>query len=105
MPRLLLSDIPLDRLEYFPQHIKQAATDGILTLENLLGLGTDAFLHLYVTGYDEFSGARKIYRSKPYRLADIRKGKFAELAVVEDDLVIEGWTELPTITAELSQNS
>lgn len=95
--RLLISDILSVNLEFLPSHIKKAASSRILTLEHLLNLGTDAYLRLYVTAYDEFSGARKFYSSKLYRVHDIRKGKFSGMVVVQDNLEIEGWEDLPTI--------
>ena len=92
--RLVIADIPLDNLEFFPNHITEMARNRTLTLEHLLKLGTDAYLRLFVTAYDEFSGARKLYTSKLYRLGDIRKGKFSGIHVVQDNLEIEGWEEL-----------
>jgi len=54
-----------------------AALDGRTpTLENLLSLGTEAELVVWVLAFDEFSGARKAFISKHYRLNDICEGKF-----------------------------
>jgi len=46
------------------------------TLEVLLSLGKEAELVVYVLGFDEFSGARKAFISKNYRISDICEGKF-----------------------------
>ena len=46
------------------------------TLENLLSLGEEAELVVWVLAFDEFSGARKAFISKHYRLSDICEGKF-----------------------------
>lgn len=46
------------------------------TLENLLSLGKEAELVVWVLAYDEFSGARKGFISKHYHVNDIREGKF-----------------------------
>jgi hypothetical protein len=46
-------------------------------LENLLSLGKEAELVVWVLAYDEFSGARKGFISKHYHAQDIREGKYA----------------------------
>lgn len=52
-----------------------------LTLETLLSLGTDAEIAIWVFGYDDFSGSRKAFVSKKYRLEDIAVGKFNGLEI------------------------
>jgi hypothetical protein len=52
-----------------------------LTLETLLSLGMDAEVAVWVFGYDDFSGSRKAFASKKYRLEDIAVGKFNGLAI------------------------
>lgn len=47
-----------------------------LLLETLLSLGTDAEIAVWVFGYDDFSGSRKAFVSKKYRLEDIAIGKY-----------------------------
>lgn len=55
----------------------QRALDGrVPTLENLLSLGKEAEIVVWVLAYDEFSGARKGFISKHYSLDDIREGQF-----------------------------
>jgi len=52
------------------------------TLHDLLALGERARLRVFVLGYDRFSGARKIFKSKDYDTGSIRKGVFKDLNVV-----------------------
>jgi hypothetical protein len=47
-----------------------------LTLETLLSLGKDAENAIWVFSYDDFSGSRKAFVSKKYRLEDMAVGKF-----------------------------
>lgn len=47
-----------------------------LSLEDILSLGSGTELHVIIGGYDEFSGARKIFVSKLYRKDDIVGGQF-----------------------------
>ena len=65
-----------------PDHIKLAAEEGSLELEAILSLGANAKLKIYVSGYDEFSGARKVFESRFYSYMDIVYGKFGELEVI-----------------------
>ena len=37
-------------------------------------MGSEADLTIEAFGYDEFSGARKLFLSKPYTIHDIREG-------------------------------
>ncbi|HNW82713.1 MAG TPA: hypothetical protein PKG52_07460 [bacterium] len=39
-------------------------------------LSDDSELILHVTGFDEISGARKTFVSKPYKINDIKNGPF-----------------------------
>jgi hypothetical protein len=41
-----------------------------------MNLGNKSDLVLFVSGYDEISGALKTFESKPYKVEDIKKGKF-----------------------------
>ena len=61
----------------------QKKLHGVDDFRDLLQLGTKAHVRLYILGFDEFSGARKVFRSKRYYHTDIRKGKFKGLNVVE----------------------
>jgi len=60
----------------YSEEFRSKATSGTLELEDLFHLGADAELKVYVFGYDEFSGARKMFESKYYKLSDIKSGEF-----------------------------
>lgn len=60
---------------HFPEHIREKAARKALLLEDLLSLGTQAQVGVMVSGYDEFSGARKVFM-KTYHLSDIKCGEF-----------------------------
>lgn len=60
----------------YPEEFRAKAIAGTLELEDMFQLGADAELKVYVFGYDEFSGARKLYESKYYKLPDIKLGEF-----------------------------
>jgi hypothetical protein len=62
--------------QIYPEDIRRKAEQRTLTFEDLLGLGTRAWLQISAFGYDEFSGARKLFVSKSYTLSDIKAGQF-----------------------------
>lgn len=72
-----------------------------MNIEDLLSLDNNVKLVVQLFGYDEFSGARKMFISKPYTLKDIKHGTFDHkftidqtgLQVVEKR--IDNRTELP----------
>ena len=74
--------------QIYPEDIQRKAEQRALLFEDLLGLGTRAWLEISAFGYDEFSGARKLFVSKSYTLPDIKAGQFQTqgLDVVEPDL-------------------
>jgi hypothetical protein len=81
--RLFLSSSPdLQMNSYIPEVIRDKARLGKLTLEELLSLGSRAKLTIWVFGYDEFSGARKLFKSYEYQAEDIKDGRFGRLEVV-----------------------
>lgn len=67
----------------FPKALHKKAKDKQLTLEDLLSLGSRAKLEMFVSGYDEFSGAWKVFSSKEYLLEDIINGRFRGLSIFE----------------------
>jgi hypothetical protein len=69
-----------------PDYIKSAAEEGTLGLEELFSLGTLSKLKVYISGYDEFSGARKVFESKFYSYKDIVDGTFDKLEVIPTDV-------------------
>ena len=54
------------------------------SLRDVLQLGQDAAVRVHVFGYDAFSGARKHFKSREYRITEIRKGTFNGLDVVQN---------------------
>jgi len=68
-----------------PEEIRLKASNGSILLEDLLILGSSASMTGYVFGYDTFSGARKLFISKKYRINDIRIGRFKEMDIVPKD--------------------
>jgi hypothetical protein len=60
-----------------------------LMLEDLLGLGTRASFQVIALGYDEFSGARKLFSSKYYTLDDIREDSFGSKERRVDEQPVE----------------
>lgn len=46
------------------------------SVKDILTLGSDAQITVHVFGYDKFSGARKSFSSRPYRLIDVEQGSF-----------------------------
>lgn len=53
------------------------------TLDEILDLGTSASAAIYVSGYDETSGARRVMRSHDYTKSSIRKGTLRKMNVVQ----------------------
>jgi len=67
----------------YPEEFRKKAAENTLVLEDILSLGDKSEVKIYVAGYDEFSGARKVYESKYFLLGDIKEGIFKELDVVQ----------------------
>ena len=74
--------VDLKQSALFPNDLREKAKNDVLCLEELLALGTESKLLIYVSGYDAFSGARKMFASKGYTVADIREGQFKGLQVL-----------------------
>lgn len=74
----------------FTEEIVAKHAKGELQLEELMNLGEDADLQLISYGYDEFSGARKVFESKYYKKTDIHLGRFkkASLEFTKDDILL-----------------
>lgn len=60
----------------YPVDFRRRAEERALRLEDILGLGTKAWIQIAAFGYDEFSGARKLFLSKSYTAQDIKDGEF-----------------------------
>ena len=75
--RLLINEIPDFRdTPSFSKSIKRKAKKRALLLEDILALGHGATIQIRAFGYDEFSGARKLFLSKEYAIDDIKEGPF-----------------------------
>jgi len=59
----------------YPEGIRKKAQDGTLLLEDVLALGTSAELQVWVFGYDEVSGTRRLFTTV-YHATDIVEGSF-----------------------------
>jgi hypothetical protein len=60
----------------YPDDIQKSAIAKTLTLEQLLKIGKQAKIQIVAYGYDQFSGSRKVFESKFYRIEDIKLGFF-----------------------------
>ncbi len=60
----------------YPEAIVSKAKRKALTLDDILSLGSGAYLEIFAFGYDEFSGARKLFASKRYSSSDLVLGAF-----------------------------
>jgi len=49
-------------------------------LEHLMRLGNGATLQVFIFGYDEFSGARKLFGPKVYKVTEIKHRRFPKLS-------------------------
>ena len=78
-PSLRLKINDMDRFRekpFYPAEIKHKANMRNLLLEDILNLGANTTLEIIASGYDEFSGARKIFLSNRYTINDIKEGIF-----------------------------
>jgi hypothetical protein len=48
-------------------------------LEHIMSLGTEATLEAFVFGYDQFSGARKLFGPTTYKITNVKSRKFTKL--------------------------
>jgi hypothetical protein len=60
----------------YPEPIRERARNGALSLDDLLGLGSDATVQIIAFGSDGFSGSRRAFFSPEYRLRDIQERAF-----------------------------
>ena len=54
-----------------PENIREKHKDKTLTLEDVFEISDRVKLEIVIMGYDEFSGARKVFTSKEYTTSDI----------------------------------
>ncbi len=64
-----------------PREIKKRIEDKSILLEELLSLGSETQVNINIFCYDRFSGSRKVFESKGYRLEDIQTKKFQSKGV------------------------
>ena len=67
----------------FPAYIRAKAEGKSLLLEELLSLGSAAEIRVIASGYDEFSGAKKIFERTYFR-HHVKFGRFEKGEVVEE---------------------
>lgn len=70
----------------YGQEIYNKLRLGNLTLDDVLALGTEATVTVFVFGYDSWSGARKMYESSPYRAANIKQGPWKKMRIPDDSV-------------------
>lgn len=68
----------------FSEALRNKAEAKELELEDLLSQGEIARLQLFVSGYDEFSGARRVFASPKFELENIHKGRFKGLVITPE---------------------
>ena len=75
--RLFVNAAP-DRFDrpVFSELVRRKAIARTLELEDLLTAGAESNLEIEAFGFDEFSGARKLFLSKRYIVTDIKSGPF-----------------------------
>ncbi len=61
----------------YPAEFQAKATDKVLTMEDLLSQGKESYVQVFVSGFDSFSGARRVYQSRKLYKSDIYPNKFA----------------------------
>lgn len=62
--------------EIFPTTIRNKIELGELELEDLLKLGEESFVEILISGYDNYSGSRKVFKSMKFKIGDIKEGYF-----------------------------
>ncbi len=62
--------------DIYPEDFRDLARAYKLTMEDVLALGAEAKLEMMVFGYDDFSGARKLFWSRAFTSEDIGDGPF-----------------------------
>ena len=80
-----LNDSNLFDPDVWGSHITGKAAANSLLITDLLTCGDDAYLIVYVFGYDELSGSRQLNSSHKYRFSDIERNTFYEIPMVKSD--------------------
>lgn len=105
-PSLRLHINNIDRFRekpYYPKEMKYKASRRKLLLEDILNLGPNPTLEIVAFGFDEFSGARKVFLSTRYTVDDIKEGVFQldGLKVIESPEMNEEAKKLLRATKKL----
>jgi len=61
---------------YFSKDLKALGASEMLTLEDILSIVPDAFIKIRASAANSYSGSRRLFRSKDYKLVDIVEGKY-----------------------------
>jgi hypothetical protein len=69
---LLPNDISESARSILPENLQEKCNLGTLCLEDLLSSGSESKLQIFAFGYDEFSGARKLFESPEYFIDQIQ---------------------------------
>ncbi len=67
---------PRFALSAYGDGVRERLAEGACELIDLLSLGSDAWIRVFVFGYDELSGARKMFASRHYRRENVLDGTF-----------------------------
>ena len=65
----------------FPIEIATKFRNEELMLDDILSLGSDSFIRVYLFGYDKFSGSRRLFLSKKYYLKDLLENSTKAIAM------------------------
>jgi hypothetical protein len=81
-----------DGLRRLPAELRQKCADGVVTIDDLLGCGSDSYVRLAVTCSHGLSGLRRVF-SRRFRRADIATGTFrpGQVRVVSRDDIVPRW--------------
>jgi len=80
--QIYINDVDeFSELSIYPEDIRKKSKEGSLLLEDLLSIGSETNLQIFVFGYDEFSGSRKYFESIFYTINDIKEGPFDGLKI------------------------
>jgi len=61
----------------FDDDTRKKIENGTIAIEELLSYNGTAHLRIFIFGYDAFSGTRRLFISKEYKLSDIKEGVFS----------------------------
>jgi hypothetical protein len=62
----------------YPEDFRRKAALRVVSMEDVLGLGENAYVQVFVSGYDGFSGARRVFESRKFHTSDIYPNRFTK---------------------------